>query len=1550
MSDDSELCREDPFEPRDELSTGEALNRRDRPAHPRSALRVAAVAVIGLLCLAAFLGEGVIGAMAQEASASPGPTETLADGAPTPSATATLVSAESPSASPTETAPVSVSAEPSRTVALETGAPTLEPGTPAASPTLELPPALTMPSPYFPPAGAALPRALRLQALEGGYPPARGWSWQYQISDTPALSDWPAVATDPSGGVHVAWVDGEIGDREIYYATNSLGVWSTPVNVSNTPGLDSTSADLAVDDDGFAHIVWQEGWHGDPDIEVEYRKCSFGGCFQPPEELSAWICGDYPGDHHAWQPSITFGDDGLLMVTWASLELDRLYFPFATWLPADPTGNKTRSCIKYVSGAYQLPDLASGPNGSRQLLFEDFQAGRVYHLSYAEGKWEMIPRLVAAGQTPKLTIGPDGTSHAAWCRNGAVRYASWFGAGVWSAAEDVATESDPACGGPPAVAVRGDGLVHVVWEGHGAGTQILQSIRRSEGWTQPENVSQSLGAAEDPAVMSDKEGNLHLAWADNRSGNFEIRYSNLMLFPPPIRMGLSPSDWAMVMSLRPTLRWDAIEGAVRYRLRLYQSTDDETPGRELVDEILTPAPGVGAQHAWRIPEELTTGLTLSEAGYIWGVEAFGTDGSLLATSELTSFQIPPLGGSWEDAQVKGLCREAGLTAPCNFPDDPNLYWNEFDDEIYRWAERWDVPPSLLKAIFIGETGSAIGPRKFGVGVYPPTRAYSYEPYHDWETLGSIRGGCNASWKYGRDFCSPSTPASDSWPYGYVVPEDTKIYTFADQLGLLRLVTRIPGCGPEDDPSDCPARVLPAEYRIAGSYGLGQALYFSVVDELDAWRSTLPDSYLPSPLPPEALYDAETNVNFAAFELNRKRYWSGLCHIGANSLLEDWREPTLLYNGGLNEKYVEAAILRATEFADPRSRVQGVPEPETIFEESTHDCRSITSQAGAPKLAALAQEPGWTEIASAWIDLRGDGNPVRVAMGSLDTGAAGVWEGEVRIYAGAGQEGLLWASRRITNVHPRGSIRRVSLEVPLPAATVALVDWAAGMHGQRTYPIIWNGMGFSIVPTFDATGQQTDGFGSDGGGVHYSPDGWVAAFNQTYSRSAGERQATIFLPPPPFGGGYSPYRTFTFDIEAEDTLAPSLSLTLQPVPNAAGWTRAPARAALRATDDQAVWSIGYIVPWIAPPEEYVQPFDIASFPIPEGRWSLEWWAHDMAGNKSTRIDELFIDMTPPTIDLQVQGVEIQPGVFASPVMLALQASDPRLEDGSEGSGIVALEYSLDQGASWIPYELPFILATEGRMDVLVRALDAADNQSQATGTVVIVPGPTATSTGTATDTPSPTATDTVTPTATDTATPTATDTLTPTPTETLTPTPTDTATPTATKTATPTATDTLTPTPTETLTPTATHTFTPTATLTPTPTAPSTIQVESWAFPRVLWPPTGRLLPVLLVGWASGGSGGLARAEFEVVDEYNEWEPAIPPVKLDRKGRSEWLRIVLLRASRRGSDRDGRLYTIYAHVYDRAGNSASDSAAVVVPHDLNLPPCGTRSDGVCAGGR
>ena len=1491
------------------------------PPPSPSHFRIVTLPVALVLLLIGLWGSGAVSVRAQETSIPPDSTSTPTE-TPTPTETATSSPPEAPTQAPPDS--TSPAVEPPATATPETG-------TPTATPAPELPPTITLPPPPFPPAGASLSRTLGLQALGSEIPLARGWSWPYQISDTDTLSDWPAVATDPSGGVHIVWVEGEIGEREIYYATNSLGVWSTPWNVSNSPGLDSNYPDIAVDDEGYAHVVWQEGYHGDPDIEVMYQRCTFGGCYPPAEELSTYICGMYAGDHHAWFPTISYGDDGRLMVVWASLELNTLYFPFLTWSPTDPIGNRIQDCMRF-NGAYQMPDLVSGPGGSRRMVFEDFLTGRVYHTQYELGAWG-APQLVAYGQTPKISVGPDGHSHVVWCLNGAVRYASWNGT-RW-VAEDIAPGSEPSCGGPPGVAVRSDGLVHVVWEERDAGPQVLQSIRQSTGWTEPENVSQSPAMAEDPMLTSDEQGNLHLVWADSRSGNFEIRYSFLDPAASPISMDLAPSGWTMVQSLRPTLHWNDVEGASTYWVHLYRSTNDQTLGElELnmpLNAGMTRDPHDPSRHAWKLDRELTSGLTLASGGYLWWIEARSGD-DILALSEVASFQIPSLGGSWEDV-VDGLCRPRRIenkwvaAAVCLMQDGEfvhNRYWNSYDDMVYRWAERWDIPPALLKAILIGESASALGIRRLGGTDFSPARAYLYEPYMDWLYFRNEDYPCDNR-GFGA-FCLPDNPPMPfPDPYDRAVPAETSIRTFATSPSLGRAYSdlsewgleRIPDCMPwEDPPEECPARTMTAQYRISSSYGLGQVLYFTYYHNSSAFHARV-DLGTAAPIPPESLYDPEINIDFSAFELALHRSSYDNCpQLGADSDLLDWSRPVSRYNGGgRGSAYVDLVRTRAELDAWPRSLIDGVTEIE--YEALSHECGLTTASRNSNLLAAPALDSSGEEVAGGWVDLRRDGQPVWLSLVAFDPGGMRLSEGEIRVYSDASGEQLLWQSQRILDVHPAGAVRVADT----PNQTLALVDWQAGMHAQRTYPVIWNGTSYAIMRVLDETGREIDGFGSDGGGAFAYPDGSIVAINQTYGNTYGERQATVFTPAP---FGYAPIRSFVFDFEREDITSPQSTYAIDPPPNAANWSQGPAAINIHATDDQAVASITYS-PMYPPAGPITSPVDSVGYGIREGRWLIEWDVQDIATNTSHFAAAVNMDMTPPQIALLLGGDEFEPGRYHSEVTVALQASDPLLEDGSAGSGVVALEYSLDEGATWIPYMQPFVLSTEGQTDMLARAIDAADNEGWATATVVIEPRPTSTHTPTPTETLTPTPTDTPTSTPTNTATPT------PTPTDTPTPTPTNTATPT------PTPTDTPTTTPTETLTP------------TPTGTPPPAIQAEMRAFPSILWPSTGRLLPVLLFGQASGGSQGLSRVEFEVVDEYDEWEPTIAPVNLRFRDRGVWLRVVLLRASRQGTDRDGRLYTIIAHVYDRAGNHAAASTTVLVPHDLKHLLCRTRSDGVCAFG-
>ena len=69
--------------------------------------------------------------------------------------------------------------------------------------------------------------------------------------------------------------------------------------------------------------------------------------------------------------------------------------------------------------------------------------------------------------------------------------------------------------------------------------------------------------------------------------------------------------------------------------------------------------------------------------------------------------------------------------------------------------------------------------------------------------------------------------------------------------------------------------------------------------------------------------------------------------------------------------------------------------------------------------------------------------------------------------------------------------------------------------------------------------------------------------------------------------------------------------------------------------------------------------------------------------------------------------------------------------------------------------------------------------------------------------------------------------------------------------------------------------------------------------------------------------------FSVRDEYGVVQPA-GAVTLGTGGTYSFT--VSLQASRQGSDRDGRQYTVTVRAKDNAGNVGSSSAVLTVPHD------------------
>ena len=99
----------------------------------------------------------------------------------------------------------------------------------------------------------------------------------------------------------------------------------------------------------------------------------------------------------------------------------------------------------------------------------------------------------------------------------------------------------------------------------------------------------------------------------------------------------------------------------------------------------------------------------------------------------------------------------------------------------------------------------------------------------------------------------------------------------------------------------------------------------------------------------------------------------------------------------------------------------------------------------------------------------------------------------------------------------------------------------------------------------------------------------------------------------------------------------------------------------------------------------------------------------------------------------------------------------------------------------------------------------------------------------------------------------------------------------------------------------------------------------------LWPPNGKLVSDTISGRVADALSGLdtSSLSFRVLDEYRQVQPN-GPIALGPGGGYSFS--IALEARRLGQDVDGRRYEIVINATDNAGNDASMSVVIVVPHD------------------
>jgi hypothetical protein len=107
--------------------------------------------------------------------------------------------------------------------------------------------------------------------------------------------------------------------------------------------------------------------------------------------------------------------------------------------------------------------------------------------------------------------------------------------------------------------------------------------------------------------------------------------------------------------------------------------------------------------------------------------------------------------------------------------------------------------------------------------------------------------------------------------------------------------------------------------------------------------------------------------------------------------------------------------------------------------------------------------------------------------------------------------------------------------------------------------------------------------------------------------------------------------------------------------------------------------------------------------------MEFRSFDKAGNlEPVRVFTFQIDLESPASKATILGQPDAGGRYPPGTQVSISALDPDFSDGSDGSGVDYIEYSLDSENDWTRYGGPITLQAVGPHTIYYRSVDVAGN--------------------------------------------------------------------------------------------------------------------------------------------------------------------------------------------------------------------------------------------------
>jgi len=352
---------------------------------------------------------------------------------------------------------------------------------------------------------------------------AQTWTAAKRLTWTSNSSASPIAAVDSNNHIHVVWVENTPINDDIYYRKSTNGGTSWTIKRLTWASGDSWRPSIALDSNNHIHVVWTDDTPGND--EIYYKKSTNGGTSWRTQRLT-WNSSD--SDY----PDIVTDSNNYIYILWYD----------------DPSGNHeiyfkkstnggttwTTKRLTWTSGWSGGPKIAVDSNNHINMVWQDNTPGNVeifFKRSTNGGtSWRTQRATRNSGHSyyPDLAVGPNNHIHFVWYDwtpgNSEIFYRTSTNRGTSWTTRRLTWLPDTSYN--PAITTDSNNYIHVAWNEESPGNREIFYKRSTDGgssWT-VKRLTWNAGGSSNPTIATDSSNHIHVFWHDFTPGTLELYY------------------------------------------------------------------------------------------------------------------------------------------------------------------------------------------------------------------------------------------------------------------------------------------------------------------------------------------------------------------------------------------------------------------------------------------------------------------------------------------------------------------------------------------------------------------------------------------------------------------------------------------------------------------------------------------------------------------------------------------------------------------------------------------------------------------------------------------------------------------------------------------------------------------------------------------------------------------------------------------------------------------------------------------------------------------